>query len=202
MILLAARSCNTLIRSISVRLIAITVIGPKLPNQNRGERHLYLGPPHVPVWDKSARSDGTFSRADFVFDQGRNIYVCPGGAELTSTGNIDQGHIVYYRASKNDCSRCSLKPKCTTATVRKITRDLNEDVRDRVRALANTEASEQSRRERKKVEMRFAHMKRILRLDRFRLRGLTETKSCSRQPHKIFDGSPSFSVAPHHSGQR
>jgi hypothetical protein len=109
------------------------------------------------VWDKSARSDGTFSRADFVFDQGRNIYVCPGGAELTSTGNIDQGHIVYYRASKNDCSGCSLKPKCTTATVRKMTRDLNENVRDRVRALANTEAFEQSRRERKKVEMRFAH---------------------------------------------
>jgi hypothetical protein len=129
--------------------------------------------PHVPVWDKSARPDGTYSRADFVFDQERNIYVCPGGAELTSTGNIYQGHIVYYRASKNDCSSCSLKPKCTTATVRKLTRDLNEDVRDRVRALANTEAFEQSRRERKKVEMRFAHMKRILRLDRLRLRGLS-----------------------------
>ena len=129
--------------------------------------------PHIPVWDKSARSDGTFSRADFVFDQERNIYVCPGGAELTSTGNIDQGHIVYYRANKNDCSTCSLKPKCTTAAVRKVTRDLNEDVRDRVRALANTEAFQQSRRERKKVEMRFAHMKRILRLDRLRLRGLS-----------------------------
>ena len=128
--------------------------------------------PHVPVWDKSARPDGTFSRADFAFDRERNLYVCPGGAELTSTGNIDQGHIVYYRASKADCSRCSLKPKCTTAIVRKITRDLNEDVRDRVRALANTEAFQQSRRERKKVEMRFAHMKRILRLDRLRLRGL------------------------------
>jgi len=128
--------------------------------------------PHIPVWDKSARPDGTFSRADFVFDRERNVYVCPGGAELTSTGNIDQGHIVYYRASKSDCSGCSLKPKCTTAVVRKITRDLNEDVRDRVRALANTEAFQQSRRERKKVEMRFAHMKRIFRLDRLRLRGL------------------------------
>src|ERR1700756_131904 len=128
--------------------------------------------PHIPVWDKSARPDGTFSRADFAFDRERNIYVCPGGAQLTSTGNTDQGH-VYYRASKSDCSRCSLKPKCTTAVVRKITRDLNEDVRDRVRALANTEAFQQSRRERKKVEMRFAHMKRILRLDRFRIRGLS-----------------------------
>src|ERR1700688_3795092 len=101
--------------------------------------------PHIPVWDKSARPDGTFSRADLVFDQERNIYVCPGGAELTSTGNIDQGHIVYYRANKNHCSICSLKPKCTTAVVRKVTRDVDEDVRDRVRALTNTEAFQQSR---------------------------------------------------------
>jgi transposase len=129
--------------------------------------------PHVPVWDKSARHDGSFSRADFVFDRERNIYVCPGGAELTSTGNIDQGHTVYYRASKNDCSICSLKPKCTTAIVRKVTRDVDEDIRDQVRALADTEAFQQSRRERKKIEMRFAHMKRILRLDRLRLRGLS-----------------------------
>jgi hypothetical protein len=132
--------------------------------------------PHIPVWDKSARSDGTFSRSGFVFDPERNIYVCPGGAKLTSTGNIDQGHIVYYRASKNDCSTCSLKPKCTTAIVRKITRDLNEEVRDQVRALVNTDAFRQSRRERKKVEMRFAHMKRILKLDRLRLRGLSGAK--------------------------
>ena len=132
--------------------------------------------PHIPVWDKSARHDGTFSRADFVFDRERNIYICPGGAELTSTGNIDQGHTVYYRASKNDCSVCKLKPKCTTAVVRKVTRDINEDVRDRVRALANTEAFQNSSRERKKVEMRFAHMKRILKLDRLRVRGLSGAK--------------------------
>jgi hypothetical protein len=55
------------------------------------------------------------------------------------TGNIDQGHIVHYWASKKDCSQGSLKPQCTTATMRKVTRDLNEDVRDRVRALADTE---------------------------------------------------------------
>jgi transposase len=129
--------------------------------------------PHVPVWDRSARHDGTFSRADFVFNKERNVYICPGGAELTSTGNIDQGHIVYYRANKNDCSTCSLKPKCTTAAMRKVTHDIHEDVRDHVRALANTEAFQRSCRERKKVEMRFAHMKRILRLDRLRLRGLS-----------------------------
>jgi hypothetical protein len=51
--------------------------------------------PDVPVWDRSARSAGTFSRDDFVFDRERNVYICPGGVELTSTGNVDQGHIVY-----------------------------------------------------------------------------------------------------------
>ena len=56
---------------------------------------------------------------------------------------------------------------------RKLTRDVDEDIRDHVRALARTEAFQQSRCERKKVEMRFAHMKRILRLDRLRLRGLS-----------------------------
>ena len=132
--------------------------------------------PHVPVWDKSARHDDTFSRADFVFDQERNVYICPGGKELTSTGNIDQGHIVYYRANKNDCSACLLKPRCTTGPMRKVTRDVNEDVRDRVRALAKTEAFRWSRRERKKVEMLFAHMKRILKFDRLRLRGLSGAK--------------------------
>jgi len=55
-------------------------------------------------------------------------------------------------------------------------RDLDEDARDVALALAKTEAFEQSGRERKKVEMRFAHMKRIFRLDRLRLRGLSGAK--------------------------
>jgi transposase len=128
--------------------------------------------PHIPVWDKSARPDGKFSRADFTFDKQRNVYICPGGAKLTSTGNVDQGRIVYYKASKNDCSICRLKQKCTTSVARKVTRDIDEDARDHVRSLGNTQAFQHSRRERKKVEMAFAHMKRILKLDRLRLRGL------------------------------
>jgi len=60
--------------------------------------------------------------------------------------------------------------------MRYVPRDLHEDARDVARALAKTEAFEQSRRERKKVEMRFAHMKRIFKLDRLRLRGLSGAK--------------------------
>jgi len=77
-----------------------------------------------------------------------------------------------YRASKRDCDACVLKLRCCPNTpARKIPRDLDEDARDVARALANTPAYELSRHRRKKVEMLFAHLKRILRLGRLRLRG-------------------------------
>jgi hypothetical protein len=114
------------------------------------------------VWDKSRQTGGRFTKEDFVFDRERNLYICPGGAVLRHSGVIDQGRILPYRASKTDCSACTLKPRCTTAVARKISRDIDEDVRDHVRALADTEAFQLSRRERKKVEVRFAHMKGVL----------------------------------------
>lgn len=132
--------------------------------------------PHIPVWDKSARPDGMFSKTDFTFDRERNVYICPAGKELTHSGLIDQGRILPYRASSYYCKRCDLKPRCTTGIARKISRDIDEDVRDYVRSLEGTQAFEQSARERKKVEMRFAHMKRIHKLDRLRLRGLSGAK--------------------------
>ena len=133
--------------------------------------------PHIPVWDKSARTDGTFSRADFVFDRSRNIYICPNGKLLHTTGTVIEGSTLRYRASKRDCDGCAFKMRCCPHTpARWIPRDLHEDARDVARAAAKTEAFERSRRERKKVEMRFAHMKRIFKLDRLRLRGLSGAK--------------------------
>ena len=133
--------------------------------------------PHIPVWDKSARTDGTFSRSDFIFDRSRNVYVCPNGKLLHTTGTVIDGSTLRYRASKRDCDVCAFKAQCCPHTpARQVPRDLDEDARDVARALAKTEAFEQSRRERKKVEMRFAHMKRIFRLDRLRLRGLNGAK--------------------------
>ncbi len=128
--------------------------------------------PHIPVIDKSNREDGTFSRADFIFDKDRNAYVCPNGKLLHTTGTVHDGYALRYRASKSDCDACALKTRCCPNTpMRYVPRDLHEDARDVARALAKTEAFEQSRRYRKRVEMLFAHLKRILRLGRLRLRG-------------------------------
>ena len=82
-----------------------------------------------------------------------------------------------YVARQHDCDACALKPKCCpNAPARKIARSIHEAARDKARAIAKTEAYAVSRRERKKVEMLFAHLKRILRLDRLRLRGPSGAK--------------------------
>jgi hypothetical protein len=129
--------------------------------------------PHIPVIDKWKRDDGTFSRDDFTFDKERNVYTCPAGKTLTTTGNlVDDGETVLYRASAIDCGACPFKPKCCPkAPGRKIPRSIYEEARDVARALAKTAAFEQSRRDRKRIEMLFAHLKRILKLGRLRLRG-------------------------------
>jgi len=128
--------------------------------------------PHIPVIDKSKREDGTFSREDFTFDKERNVYVCSAGKLLTTTGTVIDGETLRYLASTSDCRDCPLKVQCCPkAAFRTIPRSIYEEARDVARALAKTKAFEQSRRERKRVEMLFAHLKRILRLARLRLRG-------------------------------
>ncbi len=130
--------------------------------------------PHVPVIDKSNRDDGTFSREDFTFDKERNVYICPAGKILTTTGRLvnDGETTLLYFASVLDCRSCPLKARCCPKMpARRIPRSIYEEARDVARALAKTKAFEQSRRHRKRVEMLFAHLKRILRLGRLRLRG-------------------------------
>jgi transposase len=129
--------------------------------------------PHVSVFDKSARNDGTFSREDFTYDHQRDIYSCPGGKPLTTTGTlVNDGATILYRASKHDCQACALKSRCCpNSPARRVPRAIYEDARDTARQIAKSWEGRASRRLRKKVEMLFAHLKRILKLDRLRLRG-------------------------------
>jgi IS5 family transposase len=130
--------------------------------------------PHIPVWDKSTREDGTFSRADFTFDKERNVYICPTGKLLKTTGRILSGYMLRYTASTHDCGPCPLKSRCCPNTPQRIVpRDVNEDARDIARALMGTPEYEKSRDERKKVEMKFAHVKSHHGFERLRLRGIT-----------------------------
>ena len=136
--------------------------------------------PHVPVMDKSEGKDGQFGLSDFSWESEADRYVCPGAKSLernrrqfkNKRTGVTKANTIIYRASQSDCGHCSLKDKCTPKEpARKIHRSIHEDARDLARALACTEAYAQSRNDRKKVEILFAHLKRILRFDRLRLRG-------------------------------
>jgi hypothetical protein len=138
--------------------------------------------PQVPVWDRSQREDGTLSRSDFSWDEQAKECRCPQGTPLRSqwrTFNIARTHTtpagtIIYRSSEADCSACPMKqPCCPNMPVRNVVRSVHEAARDLSRQIATTAQYERSRCERKKVEMLFAHLKTILRLDRLRLRGLS-----------------------------
>jgi hypothetical protein len=136
--------------------------------------------PHIPIFDHARRRTGSFQRDEFRYDHQHDLYVCPGSKELfprrrnfaALRGDVDQDGFIRYRASKHDCDACALKQQCCPGQPsRKVIRSIHEGARDLARDRSQTDAYVTSRRERKKVEMLFAHLKRILKLDRWRLRG-------------------------------
>ena len=133
--------------------------------------------PHIPVWERAKRKDGTFSKGDFIYDKERDLYTCPGGKSLKTTGNLHSDNTYRYIARKRDCDACALKAKCCPNTpARRVPRSPHEEARDYTRALMETEAYSQSSGERKKIEMLFGEAKNILSMTRLRLRGLTGAK--------------------------
>ena len=160
--------------------------------------------PYIPVIDKSVRADGTFSREDFRVRPRRSAYVCPAGKQLVqfrrtyktprlATG--DKAGMKRYRAAKSDCDVCSRKPRCCPKEgFRQLPLFIHEGALDMARAITKTDAYVTASYARKKVEMLFAHLKRIMKLDRLRLRGRTvpKTSSSSPQPPRTSANWPSW----------
>lgn len=132
-----------------------------------------------PVPDHSTFSNnrhGRFCEAEalrFVFERDAVIdeYSCPAGKRLKqywtsgwqSRSRMGEDSTLRYHALKKDCEGCALKEQCCPNTQRrKVTRSVHEAARDVARAVSQTPAYRQTRRQRKQVEMLFAHMKRVL----------------------------------------
>ena len=126
------------------------------------------------------RSDETFANSDFQWIEQNNEYRCPAGHALRSERrpfrnprtHITKANTIVYRSSQLNCAGCALKDQCCPNTpIRKIARSVHESARDKARAIAKTPEYRQSRKDRKKVEILFAQLKRVMKLDRLRLRG-------------------------------
>ena len=109
--------------------------------------------PHIPVWEKSDRQDGIFSRSDFRWDRKRGAYVCPDGKLLRPAAPCTTDAAARPRFEAR--LRCvPIRAKCcTTADARKIPRDLHEDARDVARRKMKTKTFARLRDERKRVEI-------------------------------------------------
>jgi len=132
------------------------------------------------VKDKAGRPDGTCARREFNWGAENDQYICTEGHALKqfrrnysdpNRGQTGKGTAKYH-ALKLTCQVCPPKPKCCpNADARSIAREEQEDARQGARDIAKTKQYVISMKLRKKVEMLFAHLKRILGLGRLRLRG-------------------------------
>ena len=136
----------------------------------------------MPVWDKTERKNDSFSSNDFHWNEEAEEYRCPAGNPLRSEwrafknerSHVTKANTIIFRSRQTDCATCPMKAKCCPNTsIRKIARSVHEAAREVARRIAATPEYVRSRHERKKVEMLFAHLKRILKLDRLRLRGMS-----------------------------
>ena len=123
-----------------------------------------------------------FNRSEFIWDKEADCYHCPTGKLLQSRSRhfknprspVTKANTIIYRSNQHDCKNCSLKSQCCPNTThRKIARSIYEASRDVARDICKTPEYLQSRKDRKKDEVLFAHLKRIMNFDRLRLRGIT-----------------------------
>src|SRR6516164_10156892 len=103
--------------------------------------------PHIPVWDKTERTDGTISSGEFIWDEAADEYRCPLGRRLrrewraysNPRTHITKAETIIYRSRVADCAGCPLKSRCCpTMPFRKIGRSVYEDARNVARAVAKT----------------------------------------------------------------
>ena len=131
---------------------------------------------HIPVIDRSAQGPGSLPRSAFHYDAMQDAYICPQGKLVRRTGGNDArmrtSGAIGYRARKSDCGPCPIKSDCTRAPSRVLSRSVHEDVRDRAKARAHTDAFGRSQRLRLRVEHFFAIIKHNDGFRRVRLRGL------------------------------
>lgn len=77
---------------------------------------------------------GPYDRSNFKYNRKKNIYKCPIGCTLTLSAQYTKdGRLLFRYENRNACANCSERSQCTKSKFRTITRDSNEEIRDKMR---------------------------------------------------------------------
>jgi transposase len=114
-----------------------------------------------------------FRRADFTYHAEQDHYVCPAGEILHYKTRCNSNKAWLY--TRTGCSECTLKPRCTRAENRWLSRHFNEEAftRSEHRLHKNPELVKQ----RMVVERPFATLKHVLGMRRFLCWGLPAVRA-------------------------
>jgi transposase len=63
--------------------------------------------PHIPVWERYPSSDGMFSRSEFTYDVEQDVYICPNGKLLRTSGTVHDSRVRNYLSQPQDRGACS-----------------------------------------------------------------------------------------------
>ncbi len=133
---------------------------------------------YVPLPDFDNRTP-FFSKKEFSYDAGRDLYVCPEGQLLGRYTHVNKEKVVKYRADPATCGACPAKSQCTSSTKgRQVSRSFDEEYLEKVRAYHQSAAYEKAIKKRKVwVEPMFAEAKQWHGMARMRLRMLQRVNS-------------------------
>jgi len=121
-----------------------------LPSPRIAELHrdgtLIYSRPWVPT------NKGLFTKDDFLIDLRRREITCPNGKTAIA---VDSGKATF---SVEDCTKCKLKPSCTTSTHRSVSLHPAEDLLIQLRTKKATKAGRAELRKRVAVEHKLARI--------------------------------------------
>ncbi len=120
--------------------------------------------------------EGRFDKRDFIYDSTRDVYRCPAGQEAIYRFTAVEDGKTLHKYWSSSCGSCHLKPQCTPAPNRRISRWEHEDVLEIVQERLDG-VPEASRLRQRTVEHVFGTLKAWMGSTHFRTRTLPRVRT-------------------------
>jgi transposase len=97
------------------------------------------------VESRGETAKGEYDRSKFGYNKEKDQYQCPTGETLEKTGSFQMANGKRYNKYENPaaCTGCPQREKCTKGNHRTVSRDVDEEVKERMREKFEDEANQE-----------------------------------------------------------